>query len=130
MNISGKCNVFVREVGEKKIKIFETSFSHKNTDGAYIDNVSVRVDFSKDFLPDEKKAAFKVGYMYPIEILEGFITTRGYDARDGKRIKEVSLQVGRARTCGAPVEIKKPEKADDATDDGSIMGPDGEPLPF
>ena len=126
MNINGKINVFVREVGEKKIKIFETSFSRKDEDGNYKDNKSVRVNFSKDFLPDEKKDKMTVGYYYPIEILEGFLTTRGFDTKDGKHIIELALQIGRAKIVDTPkkVEVKQ------TTDEGAIVDDDGDLLPF
>ena len=132
MNVSGKINLFVREVSEKKIKIFETSFSRKTKEGGYADSVSTRVEFSKDFLPDEKKESFKAGYYYPIEVVEGFITTRGYENKDGKRVSEISLFVQNAKTVGEPKEIKKTEKAKPETveDDSTIVGPDGKPLPF
>lgn len=133
MNVTGKALIFCKEVGkgEKKIKIFETSFSHKDKDGKYCDNVSCRVEFSKDFLPDEKKAAFKDGYAYPMEILEGFISTRGYETKEGKHKSEISIFVKNAKTTDKPRKVEKKEKpAQTSTDDGKIVGPDGEELPF
>lgn len=143
MNISGKAIIFVKEVGkDNPFKIFETTFSHKTADGKYIDNVTARVEFSKDLLPEEKKAAFKAGYAYPMEI-SGFVTTRGYDDRNCNHRSEIALFVKEAKTTGKPKKIsekkaepkakptKKAKEADvEYTDDGTIVGIDGEPLPL
>lgn len=130
MNVSGKFNMFVREIGEKKIKVFETTISRKDKDGNYLDNVTVRVEFSKEFLPDEKKSYFIEGYYYPMEIITGFLSTRGYDNRDGKHVSEIVIHVTKAKTTAEPKPVKKSEKPATMADDGTIMGPDGKPLPF
>ena len=134
MNISGKTIIFVKEVGkDNQIKIFETTFAHKDANGKYLDNVTARVEFSKELLPDEKKAKFKAGYAYPMEIIEGFITTRGYDGKDGKRHSEISLMVKKAKTTGQPKKIteRKPKQEElKFEEDGTIIGSDGEPLPL
>jgi len=134
MNISGKAIIFVKEVGkDNQIKIFETTFAHKDKEGHYLDNVTARVEFSKELLPDEKKAKFKAGYAYPMEIQDGFITTRGYDGKDGKRHSEISLLVKKAKTTGQPKQIaeRKPQQQElEFKEDGTIVGNDGEPLPL
>lgn len=128
MNVSGKCNVFVREVGTKKIKIFEASFSRKDKDGNYVDNVSCRLEFGKDLLPDEKKGAFHAGYYYPMEI-EGFLTTRGWENSEGKHRSEIAIHVTNAKTCDKPQQFKVVEKKE-VIEEETILGPDGNPLPF
>lgn len=131
MNISGKAIIFVKEVGkDNQIKIFETTFAQKDKNGHYIDNVTARVEFSKELLPDEKKAKFKAGYAYPMEIVEGFITTRGYDGKDGKHHSAIALHVKKAKTTGQPKQIKAKQEELKFEEDGTIIGNDGEPLPL
>lgn len=127
MNVNGKMTLFVKEVGKDKIKIFETSISHKDKEGNYKDTVTVRVDFSKELLTDEQKGVFKVGYAYPVEI-EGFLTTRGYETKDGKHKSEVSIYVSKAKCDWANAkEVKKKEAA---PVEEPALGEDGQPLPF
>jgi hypothetical protein len=130
MNISGKATIFVREVGkdDNKAKIFETTFSHKDKDGKYVDNVTVRVDFSKELLPDNAKKAFKPGWCYPIVIDSGFISTRGYDNKEGKRKKEISLYIVKCSCDWANAKEIKAKEAEPVKE--ALVGPDGEPLPF
>lgn len=124
MNVKGKVTLFVKEVGKDKIKVFETCLSHKDSEGNYKDKVTLRVEFGKELLPDERKAAFKVGHAYPVEI-EGFLTTRGYDNKDGVHVSEVLIFVQKAKCDWTNAkEVKQKPKNEE------LIGPDGEPLPF
>ena len=131
MNVIGKLIVFVKEIGKDKIKIFETSFNHKDEDGNYIDSVTVQVAFSKEILSDAQKTHFKTGYAYPLEIIEGFVTTRGYENRSGFRKSELMIMIQKCKCDWAGAkEIKIKEKPAPREDSETICGDDGEPLPL
>ena len=123
MNVTGKITIFPKEIGENKIKIFETTISHKDENGQYLDNVTIRVNFAKNILPDASKTTFKVGKAYTMEI-EGFLTSRGYDTKDGKHRSEIMLQVTKAKTTASKDVTQKP-KAEEKP-----LNVDGEELPF
>lgn len=109
MEFTGKTNVFVKEVGEKKIKIFEASISRKDKEGNYVDNYTIRLNFSPEILPDTAKAKFKVGYRYQMEIA-GFLSTRSFQNKEGKKIVEPLLFVTSAKSLDSGKEIKKAVK--------------------
>ena len=129
MNINGDINVFVRQQGsgDVQFKTFEVGFNHKDQKtGIYVDNCFCRLIFAKEAMTEEQEAKFKAGYYYPMHI-EGFITTRGYTNKDGKRISEIALYVTKAKCTAAPKEYKKKEKP---ADQSTILDENGEPLPF
>lgn len=130
MDIKGKILVFPKEVGTtKKIKIFETSISRKDGE-KYVDNYTMRVDFSKDVLPEEKKAAFKVDYVYSMEV-EGFLTTRKYETKNGVRIIDPVVKVTKAKSLdkGRPVQKKQQAEAAPANE-AEPLETDPDALPF
>lgn len=101
MNVSGKITFFPKEVGkDNKIVIFETTISRKDESGNYVDNYTIRVQFQKSILPDEKKTTLKPTKAYSAEI-EGFLTTRSYETKDGKRRIEPLLVVSKAKITGS-----------------------------
>lgn len=122
MNVTGKITLFPKEVGEKKIKIFETSLSRKDENGNYVDNYTLRVQFSKDIMPDASKSRFNVDKAYSMEI-EGFLTTRGYDDKNGKHRTEPVLFVSKAKTTGSK-DVTRKAKVDEP------ISINGEELPF
>lgn len=131
LDLKGKIWVFPREVGEKKVLIFETSINRKDGE-TYKDTFTLRVEFSKDILPDEKKKAFKPGFAYQMEI-EGFLSTRGYDTDGGiKHRVDPVVKVLKAKSVGEPKEVKqkpKPEPKPEAPQEEPLeANPDG--LPF
>jgi len=123
MDIKGKIMVFPKEVGENKIKIFETSINRKEGD-KYVDKMTLRVNFAKNFLPDAQKTSFKVGRCYEMEI-EGFLTTRSYVTKNGEKRVEPVVQVIKAKCTGSK-EITIKEKAPEE----ERLVVDGEELPF
>ena len=123
MNVTGKITIFPKEIGKDNIKIFETTISHKDDNGKYLDNVTIRVNFAKNILPDAAKTTFKVGKAYQMEV-EGFLTTRGYDTKDGKHRSEIMLQVTKAKTT-ASKDVQQKPKAEEKP-----LVVDGDELPF
>lgn len=121
MNITGKITIFPKEVGEEKNIIFETSISRKDEEGNYVDNHTIRVQFAKNILPDEKKTSFKVDKAYQVEI-EGFLTTRGYDDKNGKHITKPLIFVTKAHVTASKDVVRK------SVDEQLVV--DGEELPF
>jgi len=122
MNITGKITIFPKEVGEDKIKIFETSIGRKDEAGNYVDNYTIRVQFAKNILPDPAKSTFKVDKAYQMEV-EGFLTSRGYNDRQGKHRTEPMIIVTKAKTTASKEVVRK------AKDDEPLVI-DGEELPF
>lgn len=116
MDVTGKILLFPKMVGKKdKIQIFETTIARKTQEGYYVDNYTIRVQFTKELLSYEKAKKFKEGNVYSIEI-EGFLSTRSYDTKDGVHRVEPLLIVTKAKLLDAGREIKKPSEAieDDA----------------
>ena len=113
MDISGKINVFPREVGQDKIKIFETSISHKDEEGNYVDSYTLRLNFPKEALTDEQKAKFNPDKYYKMQI-EGFLSTRGWDDKEGKHHVDACIVVSRLKLLdkGTPM-TKKPKQEED-----------------
>ena len=125
MDIKGKIYVFPKEVGKNKIKIFETTISRKEGE-KYADNYTIRVQFSKELLPDEKKEAYKVGFVYGFEV-EGFLSTRGYDVDGGiKHITEPLIIVNKAKGIDQGREVK--QKPKEPASDALEANPDALPL--
>lgn len=122
MNITGKITLFPKEVGEKKTIIFETSICRKDDDGNYVDNHTIRVQFAKNILPDEKKTSFKTTKAYIVDI-EGFLTTRGYDDKNGKHRTEPLIYVTKAKVTDSKNVVRK------AKEESNLIV-DGEELPF
>lgn len=107
MDIFGKCNLKCLGVGkDKKIKVFETTFFQTDGNGNYMNHVSVRVIFSKLLMPDNVADRFMMGYSYPYKVIQGFITTRGYETRTGEYKKELVLYIQKGETCGEPKKIR------------------------
>ena len=117
MDIKDKISVFPKEIGEQKIKIFQTTICRRE-DGKYLDNYSLQVVFAKEFLSDEKKAKFEVGKVYGFEITEGFLTTRSFTDKNGKHRVEPVIFVKAAKLLDKGREVKKVEKpvAEEADD--------------
>lgn len=117
MDVNGKITIFPKTIGKNKDLIFETTIGRKTESKEWIDNYSIRVDFAKNLLSDDKKSYFKEGNAYQIEI-EGFLTTRSYE-KDGKKHVFPKLMVTKAKIVGKPKEIKKKtlEDAENEIDD-------------
>ena len=109
MNVNGPIWVFPKEVGKDKIKIFETSINRKE-EGGYVDTLTLRVNFSKSLMNDEQKKTFSTEKAYKIEI-EGFLTTRSYDDKNGNRRIEPVIQVTKAKMLEKK-EVQRKEKAE------------------
>lgn len=94
MNVKDTIRIFPKKLNFKdgEITIFETSVSRKDEDGNYCDNYSLRVNFPLEIMPAEKRAKFKEEFAYTMEV-EGFLTTRSYDDKNGNHKVAVMLYV-------------------------------------
>ena len=113
MDIKGKVCVFPKVVGKDNVTIFETTLNRKEGE-EYKDSYSIRLNFSKEILPDSKKKFFKEGFVYIMEI-EGFLATRAYQTKDGENKVVPTIIVTKAKTLESK-EIKKPNQ-DEAVED-------------
>lgn len=109
MDIKGKITVFPKEVGKDKIKIFETSINRKDKDGNYKDGYTLRVVFSEDVLSGDNRNKMKAGNYYGFEV-EGFLTTRGYEDKNGNHRTEPVIFVNKGKLTEKGKPVKKTER--------------------
>ena len=116
MNITGTAYLFVKKwkakkEGDKDITIFETSISRKE-DNEYLGNYYLRVNFAEKALSNEQRAKFKEEFIYQIEIVKGFLTTR--EGKDGVNLPCIMVQEfklkGKTPSKRKPTQKKEEEK--------------------
>lgn len=116
MNITGTAYLFVKKwkakkEGDKDITIFETSISRKEDD-EYLGNYYLRVNFAEKALSNEQRAKFKEEFIYQIEIVKGFLTTR--EGKDGVNLPCIMVQEfklkGKTPSKKKPAQKKEQEK--------------------
>ena len=116
MNITGTAYLFVKKwkakkEGDKDITIFETSISRKEDD-EYLGNYYLRVNFAEKALSNEQRAKFKEEFIYQIEIVKGFLTTR--EGKDGVNLPCIMVQEfklkGKTPSKRKPTQKKEEEK--------------------
>lgn len=114
MNVSSEIRIFPKKIQtkDKEITIFETSVCRKDEKGEYVDNYSIRVFFTPEIMPDEKKARFNEKFSYTMDV-EGFLTTRGYDDKYHVHKVAVALMVTKYE-LKSKKEIARKEKPDTA----------------
>ena len=110
MDIKGKINVFPRDVESSegvKGKVFETSLGHKNEEGKYVDSMTIRVIFSSKIMSEEAKKKYESDKYYSFEV-EGFLSTRSYTQKDGKKRTEPVYYILKAKRTsnGTPYQRK------------------------
>lgn len=116
MNITGTAYLFVKKWKAKKeedkdITIFETSISRKEDD-EYLGNYYLRVNFAEKALSNDQRAKFKEEFIYQIEIVKGFLTTR--EGKDGVNLPCIMVQEfklkGKTPSKRKPTQKKEEEK--------------------
>ena len=116
MNITGTAYLFVKKwkakkEGDKDITIFETSISRKEDD-EYLGNYYLRVNFAEKALSNDQRAKFKEEFIYQIEIVKGFLTTR--EGKDGVNLPCIMVQEfklkGKTPSKRKPTQKKEEEK--------------------
>lgn len=114
MDVSGKIWVFPKKLKTKdgEFTLMETSLSNK-VDDEYKDKYSMRVYFADSIMPQGSLKKFKEEFAYKMEI-KGFLSTRGYDGKDGKRHVEPCVRVTEAKTLEKKAKKVKPKEEEPA----------------
>ena len=129
MNITGTAYLFVKKwkakkEGDKDITIFETSISRKEDD-EYLGNYYLRVNFAEKALSNDQRAKFKEEFIYQIEIVKGFLTTR--EGKDGVNLPCIMVQefklkgkIPSKKKQSQKKEAKKEPSLDDLLNDDDL----------
>ena len=90
MKVTGLTTLFVEE--RSGSKFFSTTISRKAEDGTY-KNCSLDVRFSKEKFPNESLNKLDPKFAYRLNILDGFLSVRTYQNKEGKEVRVIYLQV-------------------------------------
>ena len=90
MKVTGLTTLFVEE--KSGSKFFSTTISRKAEDGTY-KNCSLDVRFSKEKFPNESLNKLDPKFAYRLNILDGFLSVRTYQNKEGKEVRVIYLQV-------------------------------------
>ena len=90
MKVTGLTTLFVEE--RSGSKFFSTTISRKAEDGTY-KNWSLDVRFSKEKFPNESLNKLDPKFAYRLNILDGFLSVRTYQNKEGKEVRVIYLQV-------------------------------------
>lgn len=90
MKVTGLTTLFVEE--RNGSKFFSTTISRKAEDGTY-KNCSLDVRFSKEKFPNESLNKLDPKFAYRLNILDGFLSVRTYQNKEGKEVRVIYLQV-------------------------------------
>ena len=120
MNITGTAYLFVKKwkakkEGDKDITIFETSISRKEDD-EYLGNYYLRVNFAEKALSNDQRAKFKEEFIYQIEIVKGFLTTR--EGKDGVNLPCIMVQEFKLK--GKTPSKRKPSQKKETKEEPSL----------
>lgn len=100
--LADQINVFVDETTTKdgaKIKNFKTSIGSKDQEGNYT-NKSLEVSFSKDALSKDALAKLVSGYVYSVEVRDGFLTCRSYQNKQGQKVTILVAKILKCKVLG------------------------------
>ena len=114
MDVKGIVYLFPKKVGkeEKEGVIFETTLNRKEGDN-YVDSFTLQVDFAKELLTDEAKKKYDSNKVYKFEIVEGFLTTRSWTDKDGKKHTAPKIKVTKAKRLDEGRPVNRKEKVEE-----------------
>ena len=100
MNITGKFNLFVKEIihnsNKPYSKKFSVSIGRKLPNGTYL-NKYMSAAFSTEIMTDEVRAKLKEGQCYIVDVESGFITVDEWSREDETKVREFVLMITRAK---------------------------------
>lgn len=100
MEVTGKFNLFVKEIVKNSNKPYAKKFSisigRKCPDGTYL-NKYMSCAFSNNIMTDEVRMQLEEGKCYTVEVESGFITVDEWTKEDNTKVREFVLMITRCK---------------------------------